>query len=171
MALTSAITDYNAAWPALYAREAGRLRRVFGPDLSNLHHVGSTAVEGLAAKPEIDILAVVGATGRLDVWTKSLARLGYRRGGDLQDGHHFFKRDVEGVRTHKLHVCAVGHPQAARMLAIRDHLRTHADDREAYAALKRRLERENRTGIGEYLEGKAPLLEELYERMRTAPDQ
>ena len=171
MPLTSAITDYDAAWPNLYAREADLLVPVFDADLLALHHVGSTAVEGLAAKPEIDLLAVVEADTALDAWTEALALLKYRRGGDLLAGHRFFKRDVGGVRTHKLHVCTVGHPQIARMLAIRDHLRAHADDRAAYASLKRRLEWKNRTGIAEYLGDKAPFLDELYERIRAERDR
>ena len=55
------------------------------------------------------------------------------------------------------------------MLAIRDHLRTDADDRAAYVELKRRLERENRGGIAEYPAGKAPLLDAFYERAQAKP--
>ena len=163
MPLTSEIADYDPAWPTRYDAEATRLRPLFGNRLASIHHVGSTAVEGLAAKPEIDILAIVVDTECLSRWTSDLQTLGYRRGGDLREGHHFFKRDAGSVRTHKLHVCAVGHPQATRMLTVRDHLRTHANDRMTYEALKRRLERQNENGIAEYLSGKAPFLDDLYE--------
>ena len=167
MPLTSAIIDYDERWPRLFEEEAARLRPVFGEACVDLHHVGSTAVVGLAAKPEIDILVVVSDTENLDHWQAALLNLGYRRGGDLMDGHHFFKRDVGGKRTHKLHVCGFGHPQILRMLRIRDHLSSNAEDREAYEALKLRLEQENRTGIGEYLEGKTPFLNELYLRIQA----
>ncbi len=167
MTLTSSITDYNQIWPRLFSDEAERLRLIFGDACIDIHHVGSTAVEGLAAKPEIDILVVVSHANNLNDWQANLAGLGYRRGGDLMTGHHFFKRDVGKVRTHKIHVCVSDHSQISRMLGIRDHLRRNAADRRAYAELKLRLERENQTGIAEYLMGKAAFLDELYRKSRT----
>jgi GrpB-like predicted nucleotidyltransferase (UPF0157 family) len=164
MKLTSSITNYDQSWPRLFSEEAGRLRSIFGDACIDIHHVGSTAVKGLAAKPEIDILVVVSNASGLIEWQADLTGLGYRRGGDLMKGHHFFKRDVDGIRTHKLHVCVSDHSQVSRMLGIRDHLRGNSVDRKAYAALKLRLEKENRTGIAEYLTGKAPFLDEIYQK-------
>lgn len=159
MPLTSTIRTYDPAWPERYAEEAARLAPVFGPQLDALHHVGSTAVPGLAAKPEIDILAIVHCSGMPDVWTGSLRDLGYRRGGDLAPGHCFFKRDIGGLRTHKLHVCRAGHPAATAMLRFRDHLCCDPAGRRRYEDLKLRLEAENRDGIAEYLAGKRPYIE------------
>lgn len=167
MKLTSSITDYDQKWPSLFLEEVGRLRPVFGDASIDIHHVGSTAVKGLAAKPEIDVLVVVSNATGLDNWQTELTDLGYRRGGDLMEGHHFFKRDVGGIRTHKLHVCVAGHSQINRMLGLRDHLRSNSEDRRAYAKLKFRLEEENRTGIAEYLAGKTQFLDELYRKIRT----
>lgn len=168
MPLTSKISAYDKRWPRAFDIEARRLWPVFGSRLVSIHHVGSTAVEGLAAKPEIDVLVVVADNDALKSWQDRLRALGYRRGGDLSEGHHFFKRDVDGVRTHKLHVCLKGHPQVTRMLKIRDHLRANPQDRAAYAELKRRLEQQNQTGIAEYLDGKSPFLDKLYARCGTA---
>ena len=167
MPLTSSITDYDDKWPRLYEAEVKRLRPVFGDVCVQMHHVGSTAVEGLSAKPEIDMLVVVSDSSPLDHWQGELLRLSYRRGRDLMEGHHFFKRDRGGVRTHKLHVCLSGHSQISRMLGIREHLRANPSDRQAYAELKFRLERENKAGIAEYLDAKAPFLDELYQKFQT----
>ncbi|CRL13557.1 MULTISPECIES: GrpB family protein [Rhodobacterales] len=164
MPLTRKITKYNNRWPLEFEIEAKRLRPIFASRLVSIHHVGSTAVEGLAAKPEIDVLVIVTDSEPLEIWQDKLSYLDYRRGGDLVQGHHFFKRDVDGVRTHKLHVCIQGHPQVTRMLKIRDHLRSNAEDRAAYATLKLSLEKQNQTGIAEYLDGKSPFLDELYDR-------
>jgi GrpB-like predicted nucleotidyltransferase (UPF0157 family) len=161
MPLTSPIQPHDPAWPRKYQDEVARLRPVFGLDLVEIHHVGSTAVPGLAAKPEIDLLAVVNAPDDSDEWTRSLQHLGYRRGGDLSPGHHFFKRDLNEVRTHKLHVCRVGHPAIAEMLRFRDHLRNHLDDRMEYEQLKLRLEKQNTKGIGEYLDAKMPFIQSI----------
>ncbi len=167
MPLTSKISNYDERWPLLFVVEATRLKPIFGDRVEGIHHVGSTAVEGLAAKPEIDILVTVTNRDLLGSWQDRLSELGYKRGGDIVEDHHFFKRDVDGLRTHKLHVCEKEHPQVSRMLRIRDHLRANAEDCAAYAALKLRLEEENRTGIAEYLDGKAPFLNDLYDRCNS----
>jgi GrpB-like predicted nucleotidyltransferase (UPF0157 family) len=158
MRLTSVITSYDERWPEMYARTAELLRPIFGETLTAVHHVGSTAVPGLAAKPEIDVLAIVTGTRDAENWTRALATAGYRRGCDLSAGHLFFKRDENGVRTHKLHVCVEHHSTAVKMLQFRDHLRNCSEDRDRYAALKLSLQAENTSGIGEYLEKKAPFI-------------
>lgn len=167
MVLTSSITKYNDNWPTLFDREAERLRPVFESVLIGIHHVGSTAVVNLSAKPEIDILIIVASTNLLSSWKPSLGELGYKQGKDLQINHHFFKRDVGGVRTHKLHICHDGHPQIRRMLGVRDHLCNNREDRIAYEKLKLRLEQENKHGISEYLDGKAPFLDSLYLKVQS----
>ena len=116
---------------------------------------------GLSAKPEIDVLVVVNDVNIADACEGPMGRLGYRRGGDLSPGHHFFKRDVDGVRTHKVHVCLQDHPKIDEMLKFRDHLRIHKDVRAQYEALKLKLEKENTRGIGEYLEGKDPFIQSV----------
>lgn len=168
MPLTSSITYYDLRWPSLYEDEADRLRPIYGDKGVEIHHVGSTAVEGLVAKPEIDILIVVPDCSCLDQWQEELLSLKYIRGLDVMKDHHFFKRSNGEVRTHKLHICSSGHSQISRMIGIRDHLRKNPADRRAYAELKLRLERENIKGISEYLIAKAPFLDELYEKSQTA---
>lgn len=161
MPLTSPIRPYDPRWPKEYADEEARLRPIFGPALVEIHHVGSTAVPELAAKGEIDILAVVNVTRAVEEWTRPFGELGYRRGGNLSPGHHFFKRDVAGVRTHKLHICREDHAQIGRMLLFREHLRQHPVDRMRYQELKLKLERENIGGIQEYLTAKEPFISEI----------
>ena len=53
------IVPYNPEWPALFKKEAALLREALGENALAIHHVGSTAVPGLCAKPKIDIIAVV----------------------------------------------------------------------------------------------------------------
>ena len=167
MPLTSTLTSYDPRWPDLFVQEAQRVAPVFGDSLAEIYHVGSTAIPGIAAKPEIDILIVVSDTNIADTWTNGLAAHGYTRGGDLSPDHLFFKRNVAGVRTHKIHVCKERHLQINAMLGFRDYLRAHADARQRYEALKLKLEAKNTRGIGEYLAGKAPFIEEILSSIRA----
>lgn len=165
MALTSSITSYDPRWPERYVEAVATLAPIFGGHLMGMHHVGSTAIPELAAKPEIDILAIVATSDTPASWTERFAELGYRRGGDLSPGHRFFKRDVDDVRTHKVHICTAGHRSIDGMLRFRDHLRSHPEDRARYESLKRQLELKNTAGISEYLAGKRPFIEGILERM------
>lgn len=87
--------------------------------------------------------------------------LGYVRGSDLSEGHHFYRRNVGGVRTHKLHACTRGHLTITQMLGFRDFLRRDASIRQQYEALKLQLESSNTGGMAEYLEKKSPFIEAL----------
>ncbi|QIH07243.1 MULTISPECIES: GrpB family protein [unclassified Pseudomonas] len=167
MALTSKISLYNPQWPLAFAAERERIAPGFADDLLAIHHVGSTAVPGLAAKPEIDVLLVV-ARHRDEVLREAfMATLGYVRGSDLSVGHQFYRRDVQGVRTHKVHVCLVGHGQIQRMLGFRDLLRTDVELRQRYQELKLQLEASNRDGIGEYLARKAPFIDGVMDNQQA----
>jgi len=161
MALTSEISPYNPEWPLLFTAEIRRIAEGFGAELIGTHHVGSTAVPGLSAKPEIDILVVVSEHKNEVARSEFMRTLSYVRGTDLSAGHHFYRRDVNGVRTHKVHVCVAGHGQIARMLRFRDLLREDSTIRKQYQDLKLRLEANNRGGIAEYLAHKAPYIDAL----------
>ncbi len=159
MPLTSSIVPYDTEWPQRYEAEAARLTPIFGVTLIAIHHVGSTSVPELSAKPEIDILVIVNHVNIPEACTGALRRLGYGRSEELSPGHHYYRHDVDGVRTHKVHVCLEGHQNIDEMLRFRDHLRTDRKVLLRYQALKLKLEKENTGGIGEYLEGKAPFIQ------------
>ena len=159
MALTSTISPYDGNWPAQFLIAKEQIAKAFGAELVVIHHVGSTAVPGLAAKPEIDLLIEVSQHRNEACRDKVMRGLGYARGSDLSAGHHFYRRDVEGVRTHKAHVCITGHSQIERMLRFRDRLRGDPVVRQQYQALKLELEASNTGGIGEYLARKAPFID------------
>jgi GrpB-like predicted nucleotidyltransferase (UPF0157 family) len=158
MALTSQITPYDDRWPSLFDAEKVRVQRVFEPYVLEIEHVGSTAVPGLAAKPEIDLLIVSYHQDEARV-DQEMASLGYVRGKNLSPGHMFYRRDVGGIRTHKVHVCRPGHWQVSRMLRFRDMLRQDDELRQKYQSLKLELEAKNESGIKEYLADKAPFID------------
>lgn len=158
MALTSQISEYDRRWPDLFNLERARLEGIFGVRAIEIHHVGSTAVPGLTAKPEIDLLVVVSDHGDEAGIGQAMLCFGYIRGSNLSDGHHFYCRDVGGIRTHKVHVCLTSHWQIPRMLGFRDLLRQNGDLRQQYQNLKLELESTNKRGIGEYLARKAPFM-------------
>ncbi len=136
------VVPYNPAWPRLFAAEAASLAALLGDELVAIHHIGSTAVPGLAAKPIIDILPVVRAIERIDALNDLLLALGYTpKGENGIPGRRFFSKDVEGVRRVHVHAFAAGHPEIARHLDFVAYLRAHPAAAQAYADLKRDLAR------------------------------
>jgi GrpB-like predicted nucleotidyltransferase (UPF0157 family) len=123
------VVPYGPRWTDEFEREAQRLRAVFGEDLVEVHHVGSTAVPGLAAKPIIDILPVVRDINLVDALNGALAGLGYTARGEFGlPGRRYFTRDENGVRTHNVHVYGSGDPEIERHLAFRDYMAAHPEE-------------------------------------------
>lgn len=156
------IAEYDSCWPELFAAEAARLRPAFGLSLVAMEHIGSTSVPGLAAKPVVDIQAVVRLLPDMDAVTPRIVALGWIQGIFALDPErrlYFKKYDADDVRTHQLHVYEAGHPVAAAHLLFRDYLREHPDEARRYEALKRNLAvqfRQDRLGYNdaktEYIE-------------------
>lgn len=169
MARAIEVVAYSPGWPAVYEAEACRLREVFGPDLVAIHHIGSTAVPGLAAKPIIDILVVVRDIRRIHLFDAGMAGLGYRVRGECLDalgspGRFYYSRDADGVRTHQVHAMQQGHFEIRQKLLLRDYLRACPAEAAAYGQLKVELAAANTRGIVEYIEGKDAFVKALIGR-------
>ena len=134
------VVPHRTEWAAAFEEEAGRLRAVIGHWITGgVHHVGSTAVEGLDAKPIIDI--AVGVQSLEESWPciDLLGQLQYLYAPYRADVMHWFCKPDPARRTHHLHLIPTGSPRLTEELAFRDYLRDHPDQAAAYALLKKRL--------------------------------
>jgi len=151
MARTIEVVDYDPLWIAAFENEAAVLNAVFGERVVEVHHIGSTAVPGLDAKPIIDILVVLDNTDDINSFDRAMEDAGYRVRGECLDatipgtpGRFYFTKETNGVRSHHVHVYAKGHWEILDKLAFRDYLRSHNDKASAYGELKRRIAAEYR---------------------------
>ena len=140
------VVDYDSGWIAAFEEEAAILTVVFGQRVIDVHHIGSTAVPGLDAKPIIDILVVLDHTDDINSFDRAMEDIGYRVRGECLDatipgtpGRFYFTKETNGVRSHHVHVYAKGHWEIRDKLALRDYLRAHSDEATAYGELKRRI--------------------------------
>jgi GrpB-like predicted nucleotidyltransferase (UPF0157 family)/8-oxo-dGTP pyrophosphatase MutT (NUDIX family) len=137
------IVPYDATWPERFLEERGALSSAIADwAVGGIHHVGSTAVPGLEAKPVIDILVGVADLETSRQCFDPLAALGYLHAPYRADEMHWFCKPDPGHRTHHLHLVPAGSPRFRDELAFRDYLRGHADTAREYGALKRRLAEE-----------------------------
>lgn len=95
------VSPYNVHWPSMYDEEAGKLRTIFGEQLVAMHHIGSTSVPGLEAKPIIDILVVVQDIARVDAINHEMQAFGYEVKGEYGiPGRRFFRKaGMSGLTT------------------------------------------------------------------------
>ena len=149
------VEPYDARWPRRFEVERELLERVLAPWLEDgIHHVGSTAVPGLAAKPIIDIVAGVRDVGEARAAFAPLREQSYvyapHRPGIA---HHFAKPSVRSP-TRGLHLTEPGSDLWRERLAFRDALRSDAALVAEYEALKLRLAREFPEDLAAYTAGK-----------------
>jgi GrpB-like predicted nucleotidyltransferase (UPF0157 family) len=157
------VADYDPAWPALFEREADRLRALLGAEILLLQHVGSTSVPGLAAKPVIDILMVVPDPADESRYLPPLERAGYHL--VIRDPGWHEHRALKGPDTNiNLHVHGPASPEIERHLRFRDHLRADEADRELYQRTKRELAARNWTYIQQYADAKSAVVEDILSR-------
>ncbi|MFZ4689929.1 MAG: GrpB family protein [Polymorphobacter sp.] len=151
MAVT--LAPHDPAWVQAFAAEAVAISAAV-PGLT-LHHIGSTAIPGILAKPIIDMLGDVPALRLVEAASPRLAALGYQVMGafGIEGRRYFRKDDARGNRTHHLHVFASGSAHLVRHLAFRDYLRAHPDVAAAYAATKAALAHRD-----DYADAKAPFV-------------
>ncbi len=157
------LADYDPAWPTLYEREEARVRELLGDRVRLLEHVGSTSVPGLPAKPIIDMLLAVADSADEPAYVPSMEAGGYVvriREPDWHE-HRVFKGPDTDVN---LHTFSEGSSEIARMLAFRDRLRTHDDERERYLATKRELAARHWVYIQDYADAKGEVVEGIIER-------
>jgi GrpB-like predicted nucleotidyltransferase (UPF0157 family) len=165
------VVEYDSGWPARFEAEASKLARVFKPHLIGIHHIGSTAVPGLAAKPTIDILIEVKFGTSVSEYDEAMRRLGYECRGECLDavipgtpGRYYFPKIVDSQHVTHVHVCHEGHFQIAELLDLRDYLRTHSSESAEYGAHKARLAAKFTHNNIAYMKGKDELVKGLIEK-------
>ncbi len=132
------IVAYDARWPERFERERLALEDAIGEwTVGAIHHVGSTAVPGLDAKPVIDILVGIESLQAGRVCFEPLAKLDYLYASYRPQEMHWFCKPHPSRRTHHLHLVPAGSTLYEEELAFRDHLRADHQAAHQYAALKR----------------------------------
>ncbi|WP_193367125.1 GrpB family protein [Pelagibius marinus] len=137
------LVSHDPRWPEMAEAEATRLSGALGDLLLCVHHIGSTAIPAIRAKPVIDLIPVVTSLERLDAQQAAIEGLGYHWRGELGlPGRRYCSRDDphSGERLFQLHCYRQGSPEIVRHLAFRDYLRADPDLARAYEAEKLRCQ-------------------------------
>ncbi|MBI9046581.1 MAG: GrpB family protein [Anaerolineaceae bacterium] len=157
----------DSLWIKAYSIEAENLKNFFGNELLEIHHIGSTAIPGILAKPIIDIMPVVKDIDIIDSLNIQMEAVGYFAKGEYGiPGRRYFFKGGLNHRTHHVHVFPIRHLEIERHLNFRDYLREHPSDAKAYSDLKEKLAIDFRKSPEKYSEGKTALIRELDEKAK-----
>jgi GrpB-like predicted nucleotidyltransferase (UPF0157 family) len=126
------VVPYDPSWPLLFVKEEETLKKALSGHSLVLHHVGSTSVPGLCAKPKIDI---IGSVDEPEKVIEVLEKIGYEFKGEYNIPLHWgfaYRKEIEV----NLHLYRPGNAEIALNLLFRDYLKAHDEVRDAYANLK-----------------------------------
>ena len=148
------VVPHENHWSEKFQMEAKRLKSAM-PETVKIHHIGSTSVPGLAAKPIIDMIMEVENIERVDGWNERFIELGYIvKGENGISRRRYFIHGTEEKRSYHLHVFEKGNPEIVRHLAFRDYMMAHCEEAETYATLKKELAEKYTYDGTLYTEGK-----------------
>lgn len=159
------VVPYDPLWPEMFQAEAENIRPVFGNEVIEIYHMGSTSIPGLNAKPVIDLLVEVKDIDKIDDLNDAFGEMMYEARGEYGiPGRRFFTKYCGAERTHNVHIFQTGHPEIERQITFRNYLRTHAEDAEAYGRLKARLAMHYHDDLDGYVKAKGDFVREIDRR-------
>jgi len=162
------VVPYDPDWPNLFKIEADRIIAVFGPEVVAIHHVGSTAIPNICAKPIIDVLVEVQDIEKIDDFNEEMVRQWYRPQGEFGiPGRRFFIKGDGATRTHHIHMFQTGNPEIERHLNFRDYMIAHPEEARAYGRLKKELAQRFSEDIEGYMAGKDEFIKETDRRAKA----
>ena len=163
------LADYDPEWPHWFEQAAAQIRTALGDAALEIHHVGSTSVPGLIAKPLIDIDLVVADTTDEEAYVPKLEAAGYVL--RVREPDWFEHRLLRGYDPPvQVHVFPPECPEVEQMLLFRDWLRTNDADRELYARAKRDLAAQEWKYVQNYADAKTDVVQEIIGRARATLD-
>lgn len=163
------VVAHDPHWKMLFQTEAASIVQNLGENILRIHHIGSTAIPAIKAKPIIDILLVVKSLTQLDNSDDKMIALGYEPMGENGiTGRRFYQKIINGVRKYHIHAFEEENPEIQRHLDFINYLLAHPDIAEQYSTLKEQLAKRFPTDIGNYINGKRTFIENIDRKARAA---
>lgn len=161
------VVPYNPNWSNLFEVEAKQWFNLLNLNVIAIHHIGSTAIPNIYAKPIIDLLIEVKDINQVDQCHPTIAAQNYDIMGEYGiPGRRFFrKHNSNGTRSHHIHIYQQHSPQIQRHLAFRDYMRTHPQAAQQYSQLKQKLAKKYPEEIESYMDGKDPFIKKIDQKI------
>ncbi len=165
------VVDYDTEWPEIFERVRSYVWPAVGDIALNVEHVGSTAVQGLRAKPVIDACIVVASREQVEVCIERLANIGYLHKGNLGVPDREAFRRPEQLPRHHLYLSPRDSLSLKNHLGLRDYLRSHPEAAREYGELKALLAFRFPKDIDSYIVGKTEFILSILGRIGLSEDE
>ena len=152
---TVEVVPYNSHWPEMFFHEAAKIQAALGENCVTVHHIGSTSISGISAKPIIDMVPVVKDILKVDA--TALKNLGYEGRGELG---MLFRRYFSNHVCH-LHIWEEGNPEIDKHLIFRNYLMSNLNELKRYENLKLDLAKIFSQDRASYTLSKGDLIKEM----------
>ena len=158
------VLPYDVAWKYAFEKIKTEIEAEIGDLIIDIEHVGSTSVEGMSAKPCIDIDVIIKDYSVFGEIVRKLGAIGYIHEGDLgiKDREAFKYADKPHLMIHHLYVCPRDSEELHRHIVFRDFLRKNPEAVKKYSRVKETAAHLFPDSIDQYIEYKSPCIEELY---------
>ncbi|NJL60577.1 MAG: GrpB family protein [Methylacidiphilales bacterium] len=156
------VVAHNPHWKQEFERESKLVADALGNNVITVHHIGSTSIPNIYAKPIIDMLVEVANIDQVDAFNLSMIALGYEVMGEFGiPGRRFFRKDINQIRTHHIHTFKVDSYDVNRHLAFRDYMILHPEYAQKYSDLKQDLAKKFPNDIQSYMDGKNGFIKDM----------
>jgi len=159
------VVPYNPQWAERYEEEKKIIAGIFKENALRIEHIGSTSVEGMWAKPQIDVLVTVEDLQMVDKFIDQMESKGYVYQADFnKHNERYFTRDVSsGERLVSVHIMQKDNPKAPSLIYLREYLQQNPKDRDLYSRIKKEAY-ESGVDRAEYPERKKEVLDAMIKR-------
>lgn len=162
---TIILETHNKNWAVLFRLASDEIYGILGSHFIKAHHIGSTAIKSIMAKPIIDILIEVRDISQINAFNSSFSALGYVPKGEYGiKGRRFFQKSKGVNPTHNIHIFQKGHPEIKRHLFFKYYLNTHPKESRNYSELKLSLSKKYPFDINTYTNAKSTFIKEINEK-------
>ncbi len=171
MAKQVIVVPYNEQWKTDFEIIKQHILPAVKDAIISIEHIGSTSVEGVSAKPIIDIDIVIKDYSVFDTVVEKLAALGYIHEGNLgiKDREAFDYKGNMDLPKHHLYVCPEFSAELHRHIDFRDYLRNNPDSVLKYSKVKEEGAKLFPDSIDDYIAYKSPCIEEIYRKCGIYP--
>ena len=160
------VVPYEEAWETAFEKIKSEIEDEIGDLILGIEHVGSTSVEGMSAKPCIDIDVIIKDYSVFDEIVGKLGAIGYIHEGDLgiRNREAFKYTNKPHLMKHHLYVCPQDSEELHRHIIFRDFLRQNIEAVKEYSSVKEKAAELYPNDIDQYIAYKSPCIEELYKK-------
>jgi GrpB-like predicted nucleotidyltransferase (UPF0157 family) len=155
------LQEYDPTWKQRFLDAAESLRPIFGDNLVEIDHIGSTSIVGMVAKPQVDVLVVIKNLDAVKDQYDAFIKVGFTpkgRGYVAEDDEYMTEDSVDGKRLVSVHTLQEGNPKIAEYKIFRDYLQNNEEDRNLYSSTKRELYSKHHDNYTNYDSGKKEVI-------------